>query len=152
MATREFAVAPYATALLGASQRAVESTKPRSSVDGAAVAVGRTIVPRPAAATTNVPNAAAASVRLSGDHTPFTSTSLRPLCSTDPSSHRGETLGVNAAPCPRDCGAGTGTYLARCARTDRGGPDDATCPARADRSLRRLTPYLRTRQRRRRWA
>jgi hypothetical protein len=40
IATCEFAVLPNATAVLGAAQRAVESTKPRASVDGSAAANG----------------------------------------------------------------------------------------------------------------
>jgi hypothetical protein len=40
IATRESAVLPNATAVLGAAQRAAESTKPRESVDGSAAAGG----------------------------------------------------------------------------------------------------------------
>jgi hypothetical protein len=40
IATRELAVLPNATAVSGAVQRAVESTKPRASVAGSALAEG----------------------------------------------------------------------------------------------------------------
>jgi hypothetical protein len=40
IATRDSAVLPNATAVLGAAQRAEESTKPRASVDGSAAANG----------------------------------------------------------------------------------------------------------------
>jgi len=40
IATREVAVLPNATAVSGAAQRALESTKPRASVDGSAGADG----------------------------------------------------------------------------------------------------------------
>jgi hypothetical protein len=40
IATRDSAVLPNATAVLGAAQRALESTKPRASVAGSAAASG----------------------------------------------------------------------------------------------------------------